>query len=876
MFSFIDSFAQSKLSDKMTFAYTNAEPSIVLSEFSKKIGMNISYQSDLIPKTKISGFYENETGRSILKSILEQNNLTYQILMSDQIVLHKKQNQNTFKEYTLSGRIRDSMSLEYIEGALIVDLLSGTSVYSNEYGFFSIKSKNEVQHLRIIYLGYEEKILKITSDEDSYSEVLLKSNNALPEITIRGNTWSKEKLDGTILSKEDIKVVSAVLGEFDVVRAVQTLPGVSSGADGFGGMHVRGGSYDQNLVLMDDVPMYYSSHAIGLLSMFNADAIRSVKFFKEKIPSNYQSKLSSVLDIHHQDGNLKSWNVDAGIGFLSSKILVDGPLIKDKISILVGARRTNLDPFLKEVTSYFNQKSGKEGSSQYYFYDINAKLGINLSSKDKVYLSYYSGKDFFNDDNIQLVNTITSSSTLRNFQNLSWNNQLLSVRHHRQLFKSLFMKNIVFLSSYNSSLSDINAIKLFTNTNTTDSSLIGKSLNSGIQEIGCSSQFDFQMSQIQLLKFGLSYSNTLFKPTLFSFTEKDLVLNNILEFPKHVNDTVQDLNQSNAQEMAFFIEDKISPNENFSLKIGLRAALLNGKSFQQLFLSPRISFDTYVSEQWALSGAYDRLYQNSHLISTNSLALPSDLWVASSKQLKPQYSNQFSVSLDFIDASKVECKSTLYYKRMNQIVHINDDANFEYNHIEKLEDQFTIGKGQSFGFEFSYRSKFSDKVSQYLNYSFQKSTRQFEALNNGKAFDYKYDRPHQLKVGAQVNINQEFGCGLNFEYSSGNPISLPLGQYPYITIDKDKPKIQILAFEEINNVRLPYILRLDASIFYKIKKSWGFQEFGFGIYNLLNRKNPQFVDIVLDPVNPKKQKYEQVSLMPILPSFSYRIHVTSK
>lgn len=867
------SYGQNNLGENINFAFNNTEFKKVLQDFSSKIGLNIAYQSDIIPKIKISGSYIDVPARKILQDILEERGLSYRVLLSDQIIVEKSLVKNL--DHVLSGRVQDTSTLEYIEGALIVDLLTGQAVYSNEYGFFSIRSKNEQLKLKISYLGYKDQYLQVDLKDNKYLTIKLLTNNQLPEITIRSNVLGANESDGIFLTKEDIKAVAAVLGEFDVVRAVQTQAGVSSGADGFGGMHVRGGAYDQNLVLMDDVPLYYSSHAIGLLSMFNSDAIRSVKFFKEKIPSHYQSKLSSVLDVHHQDGNQSVWNIDGGLGILSSKLMVNGPIIKDKITLLVGARRTNLDPFLKEVTSYFNQLNGKEGSSKYYFYDVNAKLGFDLFKKDKFYLSYYQGKDLFNDNYVQLIPQNNTLSTIREFQNLTWNNQLISLRHQRDFSKKLFVKNVLYSSNYTSKLSEINAIKFFNGQVVSDSGLLGKVTNSKITELGFNSTFDYLVNKYHTMKFGLGYSNSQFSPSIFSYSESDIEIQDILNFPKEVSDTISKKNESNATETAIYLEDKIHFNEFTSAKFGLRSAYLTGKDINNIVFSPRFSFNVKADKNWTLSFAYDRLYQNSHLISTNSLSLPTDIWISSSKLLKPQTSNQYSFSIMYNVTEKWEWLTTFYLKNMEHLVHVKEGAIFEFNN-GVIEDQFVIGKGKSQGLEMSLRGKPNRHISFYVNYAFQKSVRNFEQLNKGEQFYYKYDRPHQLKLGSQLNLTTDFGISYSLEYASGNPISLPLGQYPYFTIDSDKPNVNLLAFEEINNIRLPYIFRMDCSVFYKIQKTWGFQELSFGIYNLLNRKNPQFVDLVIDPFNPSKLKYEQVSLLPILPSLSYRIHWKSK
>jgi outer membrane receptor for ferrienterochelin and colicin len=857
----------------MNFAFNNTEFKKVLQDFSSKIGLNISYQSDIIPKIKISGSYIDIPARKILQDILEERGLSYRVLLSDQIIVEKSIVKNI--DHILSGRVQDSTTLEYIEGALIIDLLTGHAVYSNEYGFFSIHSKNEQLKLKISYLGYKDQYLQVDLSDNQYFNVKMITNNLLPEITIRSNVLGANESDGVFLTKEDIKAVAAVLGEFDVVRAVQTQAGVSSGADGFGGMHVRGGAYDQNLVLMDDVPLYYSSHAIGLLSMFNSDAIRSVKFFKEKIPTHYQSKLSSVLDVHHQDGNQSVWNIDGGLGILSSKLMLSGPVVKDKITLLLGARRTNLDPFLKEVTSYFNQLNGKEGNSKYYFYDINAKLGFDIFKKDKFYLSYYRGKDFYNDDYVQLIPQNNTISTIREFQNLTWNNQLISLRHQRDFSKKLFVKNVLYSSNYVSKLSEIDAIKFFNGQVVSDSGLLGKVTNSKIEEYSLNSTFDYLVNKYNTLKFGAAYSSTRFLPSIFSYSETDIDVQDILNFPKEVNDTISKNNVSIASEAALFLEDKMYFNDFISAKFGLRAAYLTGRGIKDYVLSPRFSFNVKADKNWTLSFAYDRLYQNSHLISTNSLSLPTDIWISSSKILKPQSSNQYSFSLMYNVSEKWEWLTTFYFKKMDHLVHVKEGAIFEFNN-GVIEEQFVIGEGKSQGLEMSLRGKPNRHISFYINYAFQKSVRNFDQLNKGEQFYYKYDRPHQLKLGSQLNLTSDFGISYSLEYASGNPISLPLGQYPYFTIDPDKANIKLLAFDEINNIRLPYIFRMDCSVFYKIQKTWGFQELSFGIYNILNRKNPQFIDLVIDPFNPAKLKYEQVSLLPILPSLSYRIHWKSK
>lgn len=858
----------------MNFNYTQVELKEVLSQFSKRTGYNITYKTNIIPHVFISANFINQPIDNILSAILSPFQLAFKLVLDDQIIISKKEDLR--KEIYISGRVIDSSSGEFIDGALIIDINSSRICYSNSYGYFTLQTKNENIKLQVRYIGYQSKTLDFKSEKNVHLSILLNSNNSIPEVIINSrNNYSAENRSQEF-SIEEIKNKSSLLGEHDVIRTLQSLPGVSTGADGFGGMHVRGGSQDQNLVMMDDVPLYYSSHALGLLSIFNGDAIRNIKFYKDRFPVQYQNRLSSIVDIHHQDGNMHHWNIDAGVGILSSKILIDGPLVQNKLSILIGIRRTNIDPFIKELSSYFNTLSDKTGATQYYFYDVNAKINYKAGYGNNIIMSYYRGKDYYNEDKIAFKIFDTKSTIQRKYQNLTWSNELISLRHQKQLSKNIFLQNVIYNSLYKSASADISATKFLVDRTLTDSFLIGKNNLSHISERGITSTLDWQLNSKHLMKFGANYASSSFSPSLINFDESSFINQDILKFPIQQADSLIDKNKTKIDDLSFFVEDRMDITKYFFANIGLRYSKIYSRTKTAEYISPRLSVHIMTNKNSRFSLSYDRLFQSAHLISTNSLSLPSDIWIGLTPELKSQKANQLSVEYHY--EKEALCNFTLatYYKQMNNLVHLRNDANFNIKQLNNFENQFTSGSGKSYGLEASLHSKVTKQQSYYLNYCYSHTIRLFSELNQGKPFNYKYDRPHQIRLGGQILIKEN--CGVNFfaEYASGNPISLPLGQFTYVAIENDKPKVKVLVFDDVNNIRLPYIFRIDASMFYRVKNSWGIQEFTFGIYNILNRRNPQYIDIVIDPFNLNKEKYELVSIMPILPSISYRVTWSSK
>lgn len=869
LFIFYYCSAQEQFTHNIYFKSEAQSLDQTLIQLSKVSQINISFDHTLVSGFKAAPINQSSTFREILEELLAPTKLKYKILEDQQIVIQGKKESNS--KYYLSGRISDSITGEFLIGAIVYDQLSGKHIETNDYGFYSIHTTNEIVQLECYYLGYAKwKQRIILKNQNTTRNIFLSPAISLPEVVVTQKTPHANNLnEHPDINLTDLKNNPKVLGQQDIVRGLMLEPGITSGADGFGGLNCRGGSYDQNLFLLDDVPVYYPSHGLGLMSIFNADAIRNIRFFKSNIPAAYNGRLSSIIDVHTKDGNLNQWSSDISIGLLNGNALIEGPIIKNKLSILVAGRRTVLDPFIKETTKFFKDKEGKEGYSNYYFYDLNAKINLKISNKQRFYLSYYQGKDLFTDEELLFDIQDQEATTYKKFYHLSWRNELLSARYNVQLAKNLFSNVVVYSSKFQSTSEQYNSYVSQVSNIRNDSALLGRSFYSNILEKGLLWRLDYSLSTHHRIIMGIKLSDQIFKPTIYSYNQKNFLNTDLIQFIPEPNDSIGTVNRKKNQEYNFYIEDQYTFRNILELTAGFRSAVFTYDHINQGSIFPRIAIQSKAWNNVVIGGAWDQQIQSLHLLNSNSIGLPTDLWVPSTQQFKPQHMESFTLFMN-LNVLKHQWRFETYDKALKGLIHIKEGASFDLGSLNTWQDQVVLGKGHSKGFEASVEGKM-ESLKYRLNYTRSHSTRHFAEINNGQTFDYLFDRPHQLNISLYWNVLPHLVISSLFEYSSGSPISLPIGKYEYLSRDLDATKTIVFVNDEINGLRLPNYMRLDLGLNYTIRNTKNIQEISFGIYNILNRRNPVFIELASDPKNPTQDIFNQVSLMPFLPSLSYRI-----
>ena len=766
---------------------------------------------------------------------------------------------NVFSQnkFTISGYVKDSLSGETLIGSTIAIQNNNKGITSNQYGFYSVTLIRGSYTFICSNIGYETKTkdIELNSNHRFNFELLPKSTTS-QAIIISGKRRDANvknaqmgKLD---LSIEQIKSVPSFLGEVDILKTIQLLPGVRNAGEGSAGIYVRGGGPDQNLIMLDDAVVYNTGHLFGFFSIFNADAIKSTSLIKGGIPAQYGGRLSSVLDVSMKEGNNKDFQVEGGIGLIASRLSIQGPFKKEKASFIFSARRTYIDALAKP---FFKKTSPYRGSG-YYFYDLNAKVNYKFSEKDRIYLSGYFGKDKFD-----FVNGRQSLKV-----NIPWGNSTGTFRWNHVFNNRLFGNTTLVYNDYNFNFS--------ANQNNFEISLL-----SGIKDLNVKQDFDLYPFTNHKLKFGGLYTYHTFTPSVVSGKQDSIIFK-----PNNAQTKY-------AHEAAIYIHDDWELNEKIKVNAGLRWSAFqqvgpfktystdaNGNRLDSTVfksgspiityngLEPRLTLRYSMNDETSVKASLTKNYQYIHLVSNAGTTLPTDLWVPSTYKVKPQESWLYALGLfkNFND-NHFETSLEIYYKSMkNQLEY---EEGYTPATLEDTENFFTFGKAWSYGTEI-FVNKTKGMLTGWAGYSLSWTWRKFAALNFGKKYPAKFDRRNDLTLVGTYKLNKKWKLSSNFVFGTGNAVTLPQRFYIFDgTLTQE--------YSAINKYRLQAYHRLDFSAIFdpnkkanrKLKSQWV-----FSVYNVYSRKNPYFIyfDQEGNPNNGTlKIQAKQVSLFPVIPSVTW-------
>lgn len=777
---------------------------------------------------------------------------------------------------TISGYIQDSNTGEKLIGANIYSKadLSGTS--SNNYGFFSITLDQGYYDIVFSFVGYRTEIRSFDLYEDIQLNISLEPSLGIEEVEItatsNSQTVKSTQMSSIDISVESIKSVPALLGEVDVIKAIQLLPGVQSGTEGASGLYVRGGGPDQNLILLDGTPVYNASHLFGFFSVFNVDAINNVKLIKGGFPARYGGRSSSVLDISLKEGNMKKFQGSGSIGLIASKLTLEGPIVKDKTSFIISARRTYVDviaqPLIREIAG------GDEFMTQgYYFYDLNAKINHKFSNKDHLYLSVYTGEDKFyqNQDPYTYLfagNLYTSESR----SNLGWGNITSALRWNHQYSSKLFSNTSLTYSNYNYEVKNYLAAIVETADGVTEEI---NSLNflSGIEDFAGKIDFDYLPAADHYLRFGANYIYHTFKPGASVYQIKNEEIGDI--------DTTLGEDFIMASEFSLYLEDDFKVSDRIKANTGLHYSgfYVNQKYYHSL--QPRFSARYLINDSWSLKTSYAMMQQYIHLLTNNNIGLPTDLWVPATDKVLPQRSHQVAIGLSKSFSEMYQLSIEGYYKTMNNLIEYQDGASFMGSNTG-WEDKVESGKGWSYGGELFFEKKLGN-LTGWIGYTLSWTERQFESLNQGMVFPYKYDRRHDVSVVLTVPLDEKWDFSASWVFGTGTAHTLPTERYygnttshnygffgsgPYYYGGQGELfEQEIEHVDSRNSIRAADYHRLDLSFQKKKETRWGESAWTLGVYNAYNRKNPFYYYIGYDTRGSRALR--RVSLFPFIPSATY-------
>ncbi len=780
-----------------------------------------------------------------------KNKLLFLLLLSAPFFI------NAQNRFTVSGFIKDSLNGETLIGASVAVQGKTKGISSNQYGFYSITLEEGDYFFICSYIGYQPKIIAVQLHDNRQLNI-----NVLPKVALSQEVIvSSKKLDANVknaqmgkftLPIEQIKSIPAFLGEVDLLKTIQLLPGIRNAGEGSAGLYVRGGGPDQNLILLDDAPVYNTGHLFGFFSIFNSDAIKNVTLIKGGMPAQYGGRLSSVLDISMKEGNNQKFQVDGGIGLIASRLSVQGPLKKDKASFIVSARRTYVDALAKPFISKTSQFYG----SGYYFYDLNAKVNYRFSEKDRLYLSGYFGRDVFD-----FINGRQSLNV-----NIPWGNATGTLRWNHVFNKKLFGNTTAVYNDYNF------AFKAAQNS-------FEIKLASGIKDVSIKQDFDLYPFTGHKIKFGGLFTYHKFTPSVISGKQDSVVFN-----PNNAQTKF-------ANEAAAYIQDDWEISSKVKINAGLRYSLFeqigaykiyttddNGNRLDSTVfkrgqavktyggLEPRVTIRYSLNEETSVKASVTRNLQYIHLVSNAGTTLPTDIWVPSTYKVKPQIGYLYAAGLfkNFRD-NTYETSLELYYKQMQNQIEYREG--YTPNTLEDTENFFVFGKGWSYGTEL-FVNKTKGKLTGWVGYTLSWTWRKFAALNFGEKYPAKYDRRNDLSVVAMYALNKKWRVSAVFVYGSGNAATLP--QRFYIV-----GGVLTQEYSRINEYRLPSYHRLDLSAILTPKRNekrkWK-SEWVFSIYNTYSRQNPYFIyfDQSGSAYNGNLAiQAKQVSLFPIIPAVTW-------
>jgi hypothetical protein len=822
----------------------------VIESIKKQTTYRFSYSTGLeteLKERKVTIDVTHETISPILIQLFSSTDIVYTVAEKNILLSKKKESPEAVKNgppqstYTISGYIKDGKTGETLIGATVtIKELPGKGGSSNAYGFYSITLPGGNYTLTAQYMGYQQNPVQIELNRP------LKNDFVLNELSVQLNEVeiSSQRMDDNVtktqmgvqkLELKEIKSIPVIFGEQDVLKTIQLLPGIKSGGEGSSGFNVRGGAADQNLILLDEAGVYNASHLMGFFSVFNSDALKDISVYKGNEPAEYGGRLSSVLDIQMKDGNDKKLAVNGGIGLISSRLSIEGPIVKDKGSFIISARRTYADLFLKL------SKDTNINSARLYFYDMNVKGSYRLNDKNRVFLSGYFGKDVLG---------------LGDIFGINWGNATGTIRWNHLFSDKLFSNTSLIFSNYD--------YKINVNTGTKFNII------SRIQDYNIKQDFQYYAEKNSTIKFGF---NSIYHKII-----PGAITSNYTSIKSLIN--------KHAWENSFYISHQYHFSDNVSIEYGSRLSIFSllgpgdfytynteGKvldttkygsgHFVKTYynLEPRLTLNYVVNQQNSVKASYSRNVQNLHLLSNSTSGNPTDLWIPSSNNVKPEISDQLSLGYyKNLNDNRYEFSAEIYYKNMQNQIDYKDGAELNFN--DNVESQILIGKGRAYGLELFLKKKYG-RLNGWVSYTLSRTERKFDEINGGKYFPAKQDRKHDISIVGMYELNKRWSFSATWVYYTGNAVTFPSGKYQ---IDGETK----FYYTERNGYRMPAYQRLDLGATLINKKTDKFESsWTFSVYNAYGYENAYTITFRDSKSDPSKTEAVQTTLFKFVPSVTY-------
>ncbi len=757
------------------------------------------------------------------------------------------------QKFTLSGQLTDASSGEDLMSVTVFVPATGTGTVSNAYGFYSLTLEAGTYEILFSYVGFSDQKITVDLNQDVTQNIELSTNaKVLGEIVVKADREMEDQnVESTRMGKVDVKIeavkkLPALLGEVDVIKYIQLLPQVKAVGEGGSGFYVRGGNADQNLVLLDEAPIYNASHLLGFFSSFNPDAIKDMQLYAGAIPAIYGGRLSSVLDIRMKEGNSKRFAATGGIGTIMSRLAIEAP-ISQKGSFMLAGRRSYLDVL---ANAYLKIAKNRESQDDFYFYDLNAKTNYRLNEKTRLFGSGYFGRDVFN----------SAQEGLK----VTWGNKTGTVRVNHLFSPKLFSNLTYYYSNYDYFLDFEEEISRF-------------NWKSTLKEHSLKADFGAFLNPSNTLKFGVHSIQHVVHPGDIQSFESDELL------------TEYKIEKKTAYESAFYINNEQTINKKLKVEYGLRVSALHNVGPQEVYtqdenyeitdtinhikgifnsywnLEPRVSARYKINQSTSLKASYNRMVQYIQQASNGNSATPFDIWFLSNELVKPQLADQYSVGyFKNLRDNTIELSAEVYYKQFSNSVDFKDHAQLLLN--TNLDAELRVGEGRAYGIELMAK-KNKGRLTGWVGYTYSKAEKKIPTINSGDWYNAKYDKPHDISIVASYDLTDRLSLGGTFVYTTGSAVTFPTGRYIF-------QGVSVPVYAERNGTRLPDYHRMDLSATFTPKKNKNRRlqsEWVLSIYNVYNRKNAFSIDFKQEDFNPNLTYAEKSSVFSIVPSFTYNV-----
>jgi hypothetical protein len=815
----------------------------VLDQISKEGGFTFAYGNQIDINRRVRIEAGTGTVRTWLDKIFGLDKIEYVVNQNKIILRLKNKAKTTGSGHTINGYVRDAETGEELIGVnVIIKELNSVGASTNAYGFYSMTIPEGIYTVVAHFIGYEAKSASIELTENTKLDFTI--TESATELDVIEITSEKEdenitniKMGAEKIDIREVEKIPVIFGEKDILKIIQLRPGVKSAGEGNSGFYVRGGAGDQNLILLDEATVYNASHLLGFFSVFNADALKDVTLYKSGQPAEFGGRLSSVLDIRMKDGNDKEFGVEGGVGLIASRIRLEGPIAREKGSFTISARRTYADLFLKL------SRDSAVRNSRIYFYDLNAKANYRINNANRIFLSGYFGKDVLGTGN--------------DLGFINWGNATGTIRLNHLFNEKMFSNTSLIFSNYNYKVD-------------TDLGGTRGTITSRIQDFNFKQDFQYFPNTQNQLKFGFnSIYHRIIPGTITANDQETKEFSIPLKF---------------AWDNAAYVSHEWKPNDVFGLEYGARftsfsvigpgtfysydaygevidsASYNNGEFVKTYFnVEPRVAANLIINERSSIKTAYERNTQNLHLLSNSTSGNPTDLWIPSSPNVKPEIANQ--ISLGYFRNFKnntYEFSAEIYYKNFENQIDYKDGAELNFN--ENVEAELLFGAGRAYGIEFLFKKR-SGRFNGWIGYTLARTEKKIPGINKGEYYPAKQDRTHDISVVGMYDLSKKITLSATWVYYTGNAVTFPSGKYQ---IDG----FAVNYYTERNGYRMPDYHRLDLAVTWLRKKTEKFESsWSFSLYNAYGRQNAY--SITFKQVTEDSTQAYQETLFRWVPSVSY-------